>query len=82
MKTIKIRALYFKAIKPAMKTVDVDDDFFDQIPCGISNTQLAQMLGLSCPEYVRRYQIQCDGKIIYSSPNMALEEYPCDSRPW
>lgn len=34
MKTIQIRALYFKAVTPAMKTIDVDDEFFDQIPCG------------------------------------------------
>lgn len=58
MKTIQIRALYFKAVTPAMKSIEVDDDFFDQIPCGIPNTQLAHMLVLSCPEYVRRYQIQ------------------------
>lgn len=82
MKTIKIRALYFKAVKPAMKTVNVDDEFFEQIPCRIPTSQLVHMLRLNCPEYVRRYQIQYQGKIIYSSPNRAGVEYPCDSRPW
>lgn len=82
MKTIQIRALYFKAVTPAMKIIEVDDEFFDQIPCGIPEAQLAQMLGLRCPDYVRRYQIQYKGKIIYSSVNKSGEEYPIDSRPW
>lgn len=82
MKTIKIRALYFKAVMPAMKTMDVDDDFFEQIPCGIPDSQLAHMLGLRNPDYVRRHQVQYEGEIIYASPNRADIEYPCDSRPW
>lgn len=83
MKTIKIRALYFKAVRPAMKTIEVTDDFFDQIPCGIPESQLAKLVGLSIStDYVRRFQIQYDGRIIYSSPNKADVEYPCDSRPW
>lgn len=82
MKTIQIRALYFKAVAPAMKSIEVDDGFFDQMPCGIPEAQLAQMLGLRCSEYVRRYQIQYEGKIIYSSANKSGEEYPVDCRPW
>ena len=82
MKTIQIRALYFKAVTPAMKTIEVDDEFFEQIPCGIPEAQLAQMLGLRCHDYVRRYQIQYGGKIIYSSVNKSGEEYLIDSRPW
>lgn len=82
MKTIKIRALYFEAVAPAMKTIEVENEFFDQIPCGIPEAHLAQMLGLRCPEYVRRYQIQYEGKIIYSSVNKSGEEYPIDNIPW
>lgn len=83
MKTIKIRALYFKAVKPASKTITVDDEFFDQIPCGIPESHLAQLLGLSIScDYVYRFQIQYDDKIIYSSRNKADVEYPCDYRPW
>lgn len=82
MKTIQIRALYFKAVTPTMKTIEVDDEFFDQIQCGIPEAQLAKMLGLRCPDYVRRYQIQYEGKIIYSSVNKSSEEYPIDSRTW
>lgn len=83
MKTIQIRALYFKAVKPAMKTISVTDEFFDQIPSGVPATLLAQLLDLRCgTEYVRRFQIQYEGEIIYSSPNGSAEEYPCDSKPW
>lgn len=82
MKTIQIRALYFNAVAPTMKSIEVDDGFFDQIPCGIPEAQLAQMLGLRRPEYVRRYQIQYEDKVIYSSVNKSSEEYPIDSRPW
>ena len=82
MKTIQIRALYFKAVTPAMKSIEVDDEFFDQIPCGIPEAQLAHMLGLRRPEYARRYQVQFEGKIISSSVNKSSKEYPIDSCPW
>lgn len=49
---------------------------------GIPDSQLAHMLGLRNPDYVRRYQVQYEGEIIYASPNRADIEYPCDSRPW
>ncbi|MCM1380200.1 MAG: hypothetical protein NC044_08960 [Prevotella sp.] len=62
-----------------MKTLQVDDDFFDQITCGIPESQLAQMIGVVSVDKVRRYQIQYEGKIIYSSPG---PEYPCDKVPW
>ena len=65
-----------------MKSIEVDYEFFDQIPCGIPEAQLAQMLRLRRPEYVRRYQIQFEGKIIYSSVNKSGEEYPIDCRSW
>lgn len=65
-----------------MKSVEVDYEFFDQISCGIPEAQLAQMLRLRRPEYVRRYQIQFEGKIIYSSVNKSGEEYPIDCRSW
>ena len=83
MKTIKIRALWHKAVKPKMKEISVTDEFFDQIPCGIPEAQLVQLLGLqSLEEKVRRFQIQYDGEIIWSSPNRSSSNYPCDSCPW
>lgn len=80
MKTIQLRALWYKPCTPKMKTVTVDDDFFAQIPDGIPNAQLKQMLDITIYDHnIRRYQIQYEGKIIYSSPGA---EYPCDSVPW
>ena len=82
MKTIQLRALWFKAVASATKTITVDDDFFDQIQCGIPDSQLAKMLGIYATDKVRRYQIQYEGKIIYSSDNKSSSSYPCDSKPW
>jgi hypothetical protein len=83
MKHIKIRALYFKAVKPAMKELDVDDDLYNALCAGAPDSQILQLLGITHMESsVRRIQIQCDGKLIYNSPNRAAVNYPCDSRPW
>lgn len=83
MKTIKLRALWFMACKPKMVEVEVTDEFFDQIPCGIPEEQLSQLLDLHVPlEKVRRFQIQYNGEIIYSSRNKSSLGYPCDKQPW
>lgn len=80
MKTIQLRALWYKACLPKMKTVEVDDGFFDQIQDGIPTAQLKEMLGIKIDDHhIRRYQIQHEGRIIYSSPGA---EYPCDTMPW
>jgi hypothetical protein len=83
MKHIKVRALYFKAVKPAMKELDVDDDLYNALCDGAPEEQVLQLLGISyMASSVRRIQIQCDGKLIYNSPNRASVSYSCDTRPW
>jgi hypothetical protein len=83
MKHIKLRALYFKAVKPTMRELDVDEDLYHALCDGAPDAQLLQLIGIPNMEsYVRRIQIQCDGKIVYSSINKSKANYPCDSRPW
>jgi hypothetical protein len=83
MKHIKIRALYFKAVKPAFRELDVEDDLYLALSNGAPDIQILQLMGIPDMEpYVRRIQIQYDGKLIYNSMNKSKSEYPCDSRPW
>jgi hypothetical protein len=83
MKHIKMRALYFKAVKPAMKELDVDEDLYNALCNGAPDAQLLQIMGIPyMASSVRRIQIQCDGKLIYSSPNRAAVTYACDAQPW
>jgi hypothetical protein len=83
MKHIKIRALYFKAVKPAMKELDVDDELYNTLCDGAPDSQILQILGIPhMASSVRRIQIQCDGKLIYNSPNRASVNYSCDTKLW
>jgi hypothetical protein len=83
MKHIKIRALYFKAVRPAMKELDVDDEQFNALCDGKHDWDILHLLHVDfMGGSVRRVQVQYDGKIVYSSHNGSVQNYPCDTMPW